>query len=163
MKWFDIRKTADGWQYIHEPPGVVVLGVDGSKVLGRYEFVPPHGPQIRLVALSGTIEEGERPEQTAIRELFEESGYTAFQDDLQALGVLRPTKGSDYLVHGYSVDLHGRDVTESPGDGTDHEAMSYCRWIEVAEAVNSDDPVLIALLVRTGLFTEAPALGILGT
>lgn len=147
-QWFDIREK-DGWQYIHEPAGAAVLGLDGDGVLGRYEVVPMHGPDHRLVALSGRIEAGEQPAQTAVRELYEEAGYRVFQDDLRALGTFRPTKGSDYLVHGYCVTLTGRQRFTAPGDGSEAEHKAYCRWIPRDDALLSDDPLLVALIERS--------------
>jgi ADP-ribose pyrophosphatase len=97
--WVSLRKDivrlpggrVQDFTYAEAPPGVVVLAVTNqNKVLLVEQYrVPLKRNMVELVA--GRCEPSESPEQTALRELQEETGYHA--KELHFLGTVYPTSG----------------------------------------------------------------------
>ena len=161
-KYISIR-LLDGWyEYLHDGTSKLVvvlgyrrLGKDAWEYLGRYENCPPHKDGITLCALTGGIEENEKPLHAALRELKEESGlvYDSYDSEIKYLGTLRPSKASDSTAYLFAVDLSNVPNQEKyvgKGDGTKGEVGSYCKWISRNEAINSKDPLLISAVSRLG-------------
>ena len=75
-------------EYVVHPGAVVIvpLGDDGRLVLERQHRYPMHRDMIEFPA--GKIDPGEPPEDTARRELLEETGYTA--REWRHLGTIHP-------------------------------------------------------------------------
>lgn len=75
-------------EYVVHPGAVVIipLGDDGRLVLERQHRYPMHRDMIEFPA--GKIDAGEPPEDTARRELLEETGYTA--REWRHLGTIHP-------------------------------------------------------------------------
>jgi len=55
----------------------------------------------------GSIEEGETPEEAALRELFEECGIEASQEDLMFIGTIKDKSGEGYIF-GLLIDKDTR-------------------------------------------------------
>jgi ADP-ribose pyrophosphatase len=78
-KWFDVIKFKYGVQthYKVRPPtdgvSAIVVRKDGKFVMVRQRRPFFDSPKLELA--SGGMEKGETPQQTAIREIFEETGY----------------------------------------------------------------------------------------
>jgi 8-oxo-dGTP pyrophosphatase MutT (NUDIX family) len=81
----------------------------------------------------GHIEQGETPEQAAVREVCEETGISA--DIIQPLGVIDYWFTGDdrrihKVVHHYLMEATGGDITTE--NDPDHEA-ELAQWIPIAE------------------------------
>jgi hypothetical protein len=155
--WLSIRRTADNYEYVTQSrmgrEAVAVLGYVSSWLLGRFEVCPAHGDfRPELCALTGGIDEGESPEEAAIRELYEESGFRANIHALRRLGSpVRPSKASDTAIHLFAVPLDVKTIDgdfHGPGDGTVGEQGAFCRFISQQQALTSKDPLLVALAAR---------------
>lgn len=159
-KYISVKLLDGFYEFLHDGRGksVAVLGYrrvgkDAWEFLGRFENCPPHQDGIVLCSLTGGMEEGENPKQTALRELKEESGIV-YDSEIKELGTLRPSKASDTTTYLFAVDLS--DVPDKEkyigkGDGTKGEEGAYCKWISKSDAVNSKDPILISMIARLGL------------
>jgi len=152
-EWMDLRRTPCGYTYAHEKRECVVAllvrnSSDGRTILGRFEEVPPHKDGLKLVSLSGTIEEGECPEAAVIREIAEEAGYHIKPEALLPLGHVFPSKGGSIKVYLYAVDVGNVPQGVAKGDGTVHEEMAYTDWVAVEDVLHSTDPVLVTLAAR---------------
>jgi len=78
---------------------------------------------------------------TAVRELWEESGYLVADSALISLGRSFASKSSDTVYHLYTVELGDRDPTgDGCGDGSELEAKATCRWVGRDELLDSSDP-----------------------
>jgi len=156
-EWIAV-KSVDGWYtYTHsvksEGKGVAVLGYaekDGQTYyLGRFENTPCHHDGIALASLTGMVEKGDHPQETAIKELKEESGVDADLGDLQDLGITRPSKSSDTTIYLFAVRLDYQDgKLYGEGDGSKGEEGAYCMFIPRGKAVNAKDPGLATMIAR---------------
>lgn len=94
-------------EYIHHPGAVVVLPFleEGDVILERQFRYP--ASQVFIECPAGKIDPGESPEETARRELLEETGYTC--RELRYLGKTHPGIGYTdeiiYLYEGYGLSL----------------------------------------------------------
>lgn len=118
----------------------------GYEFLLRHEVCPPWGLDPTACAITGGMDhEGEGPEETAIRELYEEAGYRVTADQLSSLGTCRGTKSTDTLYHLFTVDLTGVEQEKAPGDGSQLEAEAWCEWRGVP---HSPDPLVATMWMR---------------
>ena len=153
-EWLSLQETLDGYVYAHEEKsdgqGVAVLAYRAKPLLvvGRYENCPCHFDGMALTSLTGQVDPGETPLQTAARELFEEAGITAGHDEFQSLGTVRPSKAADTTMHLFAVDIGDRDIGRGPGDGTKGEEGAYCKWVDHEQALISKSPVLATMVAR---------------
>ena len=155
-EWMEIREI-DGWYTMAhntKGDGVAVLGYDkdSSKILVRTEHNPAHGEGFRRTSLTGTIEGGITLLETAVKELKEESGYEADPSEFTELGVVFPSKFSDYRLYLFAVDLTGKQQGAIEGDGTEGEAGADVEWVAVTEAIRTvDDPSMCACILKLSL------------
>jgi len=150
-KWLSLKEV-DGYVYSHETRCngkiIAVLGYKDDKILGRFERTPAHSDDIELCSLTGGVDDGDKPDETAIRELYEEAGITKEIKDLEPLGTVRPSKSSDTVVYLYAVNCEDVDIKKTDGDGSDGEKGSYCKWIDRSEVIECKDPLLHTMLLR---------------
>ncbi|MGG1263748.1 NUDIX hydrolase [Brevibacillus laterosporus] len=119
------------------------------RYLGRIELCPAHSEVPDLSAVAGGMDkDGETPIQVAVRELHEETGYKASEDDMIYLGTCRPSKGTDTTMYLYAVDVTNAEEGEPVGDGSMIETMASTKWIERVEALYSKDPLLVTMVSR---------------
>lgn len=169
--WLSVKETKDGYIYVHEERmfghGVAVLGhrtikqkklsgtIPKLEILGRFEICPPHGDEIELCALTGSVEEQYSDEiglKYAKSELFEEAGIKADIEQFKSIGTIRPSKSSDTTIHLFSIELNGEEPSEeSPGDGSDNEKGTYCKWISLEDAIECKDALVHAMILRANL------------
>ncbi|MFE2431659.1 NUDIX hydrolase [Streptomyces sp. NPDC059373] len=102
---------------------VAVLRQDGGRVL-----VIRRGPQARLpgywAPLSGTIEPGERQQDTLVREVREEVGLR-----VTPLGKVweSTTEDGSFVLHWWTAAVEGGQLTLDPGE------VSEARWVTAGE------------------------------
>ena len=155
-KWFEVR-SKDGWEYLHgrkASAGVAVLVFNEKKkeVIGRFESVPCHDPGHYLVALTGMLDkEKDDPKKTAVRELKEEAGITAKEEELIDLGYIYPHKDSDYSLLLYGLDGKDKKLGRATTDGSEAEKNAYVRWVPVKEAVASHAPSIGVSLAKLAI------------
>jgi 8-oxo-dGTP pyrophosphatase MutT (NUDIX family) len=104
--------------------GVTVIAVRGNEILIQQEYSYP--PDMVMYQFpGGGIEQGETPEQTAIRELKEESGYVGTP---AYLGFYYPrNRLSSSKMHVVAVS----DVTPSKKEGGDAEEFITSEWVSL--------------------------------
>jgi len=167
-EWLSVRETPGGYTYVHQEKsngaGVAVLayrwdakhtpkGWRGGnlEIVGRFEECPPHRDGLALTSLTGMLEEGEDPLNTAVRELWEEAGIQVSPGDMKPLGTVKPSKASDTVMHLFSVDVGEALLGKGVGDGTRGEANAYCRWVSRQAAIDSKDALLSVMILRSTL------------
>lgn len=106
----DILKGQRGeypYSYIKIKSGVVILPVYDGKIVTIRQY--RHAFRDFLYELpAGVIDEGETPEETAIRELYEETGFKA--EKAEYLGCFYPSPGAtDEVIYLFSAECKGRD------------------------------------------------------
>ena len=102
---------------------------DSWDILVRIEPMPARNFRKEYVALTGSMDEGEDPVETALRELYEEAGYTAGRDKIKPLGDIYESKKFEDPLHAFAVDVTGLNAVEPPGDGSKLETQSSAAWI----------------------------------
>lgn len=124
----DIEQVGS-YEYVHQDNKVAVLPYRGEKYLLREEICPSWGSERRVCTLTGTIETS-RPEEDALRELYEEAGFRILPEYLEEVGTTRPSKSTDQLVYLYAADVSGELAENPPGDGSVLEDDARCIWVE---------------------------------
>ena len=148
----------DGWVFVKNMTEVAIAVLpfrsngDTTEFLARIEPIPCHKPPNHLCALTGSVEKGEKPEEAAYRELYEEAGYKT-DTGLISLGKIYTSKASSTEMHLYSLDVSGLIQQEAPGDGTKTEAESTTRWLSRKKATMTvPDATFGAMLARLSLW-----------
>lgn len=108
-----------------------------------WEFINPIPSSI-----TGGIEDNETPEETAIKELREETGYAVSLSDLIPLGISYSTKSSDSVYHLFSVDLSKKIASYELETETELEKTSSCVWVGKDKLVECMDPFVAQCFVR---------------
>lgn len=153
-KWMELKKRNGWYTFAHNThgDGVAVLGFrktsEGVQYLLRMEHTPCHGEGLRRTSLTGTIEHGLSAIQTAVKELLEESGYTASESEMIPMGWVFPSKFSDYKQNLFAVDLTGKTQGPIEGDGTNGEKGAYVVWVSLMEALEANDPSISATIAK---------------
>lgn len=121
--------------------------------LARIETIPAHQPARHLCALTGTIEKGESPSETARRELYEESGFRG-RGPLIQMGQIFLSKSSSTVVHLYAIEVTDEVQEEAPGDGTQNEEEATTKWLTRKKASMVPDSLFCAMITRLSLWFE---------
>ena len=149
-----------GWTFVEESDLICVVPIlmDRQQVLIRFEDIPPFtykdGKQGHVTVISGTIEDGETPKQTLIRELEEEAGIRLRPNVvIEFFDKLYASKGNTMQVNLCILPLYNYDFDEVKieGDGSISEEKSstiHLSW-ERLEDVEPED------FVSKILFKEA--------
>lgn len=109
----------DGWEYVRRincDGSVIVLvyDVDREAYLMVEQFRPPVKRRV-LEFPAGLIDSGETPIQTAVRELYEETGVVVTADDLINLGSIYSGVGiTSEEVSIFAVEINEETVIEKP-------------------------------------------------
>lgn len=158
-EWITVDETPGGYVFVRNGTERAVVaipytrdsGSDFGRYLARIEPIPCHDPDSHLCALTGMVEEGEKPLDAAVREVYEESGYRVTQEQMIDLGPVFPSKASTTVMYMYAVDVTGLRREEAPGDGTEGEEKSSTAWLTLEEALKVPDAVFVACLGRLRL------------
>jgi 8-oxo-dGTP pyrophosphatase MutT (NUDIX family) len=124
---------------------------NGRQYLARRETCPAHSEieaQPELCSITGGVDPGRSPLETAQLELFEEAGYEVDAKKFIALGTVRPSKAMDTVAHLFAVDVTTITPQEAKGDGSKWEMGSSVEWIRPSKALEIGDPLFIATLAR---------------
>ncbi len=122
-------------EYVKHSGGAAVLFIkDGAVALVKqYRYV--YGKEIYEIP-AGKIDVGEKPENAALRELEEESGYRA--KDAQRLLEIYPSPGyTDEIIHIYLVE-NAEYVGEKPDEG-EFLQCEFKPFAEVLKLIESGD------------------------
>lgn len=160
------EKKVNGYVYSHETrcnghivsvlPFRIVSETDDEGVLEVFEFLLRHEitpcwdiDNQTISSITGGVEKGLTPEETAIEEVEQEAGYIIEEEDLIDLGTCFGTKSSDTIYHLFAVDLTGREKeTDAEGDGSELERLAECRWHSEADIHRAQDPFVYVNYVR---------------
>lgn len=146
----------DGYTFSREVrcDGVIVsivpFRVKGNALefLARLEVCPAHGPDLQLCSITGGLNPNERAEETAQKELWEETGYQVKLDELIPVGQVRPSKSADTTAHLFAVDLTGKAHATPLGDGSRFEADASVQWVDFLQGLEIKDPLFITAMTR---------------
>ncbi len=102
---------------------------------------------LTLASITGGVNLNERPENAAIRELKEETGYEVPKDvSLEFLGFSGTDKDSDTNVYLFTVDLTDVKQGEIKRDGTPLEKYTTPKW--VSDITQIYDPLVAQMYVK---------------
>jgi 8-oxo-dGTP pyrophosphatase MutT (NUDIX family) len=135
-KFLELVTTDDGWEYFKRvnckgASIVLVYHVDREEYLMVEQFRPPVNRRV-LEWPAGLMDEGETPEQTAVRELFEETGVRITEDDLINLGALFSGVGvMDEEVNIFAVEINNDTVIQEPDvQGVEVKHKLVVKWVK---------------------------------
>lgn len=151
--WFSHHVTEQGIEFIAENhDGVTCLCYDPSRKDGR-PFLLLHEQMSatmtshpRLCSLTGSIDPGEDPLQTCLRELREEAGAVVLENMVTYHGPVYTYKGCTKVTHAFSANLQGCGFAEAIGDGSEVEERAYVRWHSLQDLLKTEDALLLATL-----------------
>jgi len=141
-------KTVNGWSYVIESDRIVVLPYvkEEGYVFLRSEVVPPWSDKYKgkelgkstqfLTVISGTIDDGETPEQTLRRELYEEAGIALNQFyNFDISGPFFESKGNTSQFYVCLMELSYTDykMVAPPGDGSEYEKVAKTLRVSISD------------------------------
>lgn len=160
------EKKVGGYIYSHETrcnghiisvlPFRVVLKEYEEEEWEEFEFLLRHEitpcwdiDYQTLSSITGGVERGLTPEETAVEEIEQEAGYIVEKEELISLGTCFGVKSSDTIYHLFAVDLSGREKeTDAKGDGSELERLAECKWHSETEIHKAEDPFVCVNYVR---------------
>lgn len=112
-----LNPTGDSFYYFSESDKVVILPyfvyLGNVKIVCLIEPVSTWGRDKELTAITGSIEDYETPEKSAVRELEEEAGIIVpFNDKWIELGEFNVSKSLSSKRHHYLVDIGNAEFSE---------------------------------------------------
>jgi len=123
-----------------------------TEFLLREEVIPSWGFGYSLTLVTGRIEPGFGPVETAIIELEEETGYALppaeIPSRVTALGVCREAKSNDTVVHLFGVDVTRLEPGPPLGDGTYYDTHGRVVVTPANQLYKADDPLVLMAWAR---------------
>ncbi|MDR2530005.1 MAG: NUDIX hydrolase [Oscillospiraceae bacterium] len=142
-------------EVVKHPGGVVILPVDsnGGAYMVRQFRYPPQKPLLEVCA--GKLEPGEDPKSAAIRELREETGFTAAE--VVELGYSYPSPGycDEVNYHYLALGLTAGKIALDADEYVDTERYSLERLLDMACSGEINDGKTIVTLLRASRFLRA--------
>ncbi len=135
-------------EVVEHPGGVCILPVDGEGNCTMVrQFRYPFG-RMMLEAPAGKLEYGEDPLDCAVRELSEETGYTA--DELIDLGAMCTSPGfSTEVLHMYlALGLHPGKTHPDEGEFLNQEKIPLKTLVDMVMQGEIDDGKTIAVVLK---------------
>jgi 8-oxo-dGTP pyrophosphatase MutT (NUDIX family) len=167
-KWLSLKKIVapekgcQGYVFSHETRCngniVVILPYRHNKTMMRrdnpYDFLLRHEitpcwniDEPVISSITGGVDPGNSPIQTARLELLEEAGYKADLEDFVFLGECYGIKSSDTIYSIYTIDLtEYLEAGEALGDGSELESKAWCAWHD--SILDADDPILAMAYIK---------------
>lgn len=170
-QWIQVKER-DGWYtYMHniksEGKAIMCLVYDFTddeepKLLARYEHNPVHldgtrsnkDPKYEMTSITGSYEPDKTIEEVVIMELLEEAGLEATEDELENLGMIYASKGSDTACHLYAIDGSQKDLGEPSGDGSKGEEGAYVEWVSAKELLLKSNCPMVGCAFTRLIFKE---------
>jgi 8-oxo-dGTP pyrophosphatase MutT (NUDIX family) len=154
--WFSVISTESGgnpFYYVKERDKVVILPYyirDGVlQVITLIEPISIWGKKREITAVTGTIDKGESPYDSAPRELQEELGLVCEYSKVWTyLGEFHYNKGTQGTRHLFLVDVTGCKATPKSTDGSWFENNTKIMVSGVEDLILSTDLHLHYLLAR---------------
>lgn len=162
-KWCQLRRVISpeekifGYTFIHEIRcnGEIISILpyrvidEGLEFLFRKEATPcwELGNPI-LSSLTGGIDKNSNKTKTALKELEEESGYKAYDDELIYLGTSYASKSASTTYHLFSINLTDKKQTSPLYIETELETSSTCEWGSYDTLLTAQDPFIFVSYVR---------------
>ncbi len=141
-------------EVVEHPGGVCILPVDaeGNCTMVR-QFRYPFG-RMMLEAPAGKLEYGEDPLECAVRELSEETGYSA--DELIDLGSMCTSPGfSTEILHLYlALGLHEGSSHPDEGEFLNVEKIPLGKLVDMVMANEIDDGKTIAAVLKADRYLQ---------
>lgn len=150
--WFSHHISDSGIEYIAENhDGITCLCYDSSRqerpfLLLHEQMSATVSDKPRLCSLTGSMDPGETPMQTCLRELREEAGAVVLESSVTYHGPVYTYKGCTKVTHAFSADLAGCGFTQAVGDGSEVEENAYVRWHHLEDLLKTEDALLLATL-----------------
>lgn len=119
----------------------------------RKEVTPSWGLKPEFSSVTGGVDKGESPEEMAVKELKEETGYICETKDLKSLGTCRGTKSTDTLYHLFAVDVTDLKMGEKTGDGSVYDTEAEFEMMTDTAELRKKivDPIWFTMVMRLGL------------
>ena len=153
-EWLSIKQH-NGYSYVHEEKcnGKLIAILPYRKkslsieYLMRMEICPAHSNEHELCCIIGSCDNiALNEDNTAIKELKEEAGYTISIDQLIPLGWCWDAKVADTKVYLYTCDLTDVKIGFATTDGTELEASAYCNWMDINSLKETHDPKVFMMV-----------------
>lgn len=136
--WIKVRKTPKGFMYA-ERKGVESIALFlirrtsiDIEVLVRYQPLcidnSVNSQPTFPCPITGTIDEGHTPAQSAVQEALEEAGYKIDEADLRFVTKYIVGTQTNEQCHLYWCDVTGKEPFEVKGDGSYFESVSANKW-----------------------------------
>ena len=138
--WISVKETAKGYHYLERKGrnSVAIFLVRKSSVNGgEYEVLIRQQPlcieipdinedhQLYPCPITGGIEEGELPEEAAVREVYEEAGFSV---EVLPLGKYIVGTQTNEICYLYYADVTDMDPEVAQQDGSYFESISKNEW-----------------------------------
>lgn len=156
--YLQVFKATNGggedYTFIKDDDKVVVLPyavIDGDvKIMTLIEPIKLWGRGKEITSVTGTLEEGEEPNECAVRELEEEIGIKSeWGDNWTYVGKYYPVKGSVDCRHMYLVDITGEPIKGKPEeDGSYFEKVAKRLLTKIKVEEVSNDMALCFLIEK---------------
>lgn len=138
--WIAVKETTKGFQYLERKgkKSVAVFlvrrcggGDPGFEVLIRMQPLCIDSSDAKLYPcpITGSLDAGEQPERAAVREVYEESGFSVY---LLPLGKYIVGTQTNEVCYMYYADVTGLEPDEALQDGSYHESISRNEWQSIA-------------------------------
>ncbi|MDE5949626.1 MAG: NUDIX domain-containing protein [Malacoplasma sp.] len=151
-KHLDMYKTEKGFYYCQRRSVNSIAVLCFKKVKDDFFFLIRLQPmpqveekkvwsQLYPCPITGSIEQDESPETSAVREVLEEGGITINENDLIAINPSVATTQMNEKVFYYLADVTNKKIEAPQNDGSIFEAVSENIWVsqkELETIINND-------------------------
>jgi 8-oxo-dGTP pyrophosphatase MutT (NUDIX family) len=153
-EWLSIKQN-NGYSYLHEEKcnGILMAFLPIKNVNGKLQYLmrrekcPAHGNEQEFCGIIGGYDDNTITiEETALKELKEESGYSIDKIDLESLGWVWDSKVADTKVYLFSANVSHYIQGIATTDGTELEKNSSCEWVTLDKCMETKDSKVHVIL-----------------